>query len=209
MTRSLVSIFAAALLAACGSSDDAVPKPDAGLSVTDLAAGTYAVSAGDAASPSAGKYYAAPDGSRLLVLNDSAQQATSVYRRDAGGAWQGTPTGGTTLDLLHSKAVGSTMVTLAAVSGSYTIRLASGVVAAFSVGADGRIQAGISACKLSGELAQTTLPDTLRLALTTAGCGDLPARADGYLIVDGDYAPAAFRLVTTSSTPVDLWAYAE
>jgi hypothetical protein len=43
----------------------------------------YAVSSGDAASPVEGKYYAAADGSRLLVLNDGGQKAASLYRREA------------------------------------------------------------------------------------------------------------------------------
>jgi len=207
MIRSLLSMTAiAVLLAACGSSDDAAPQ----LNVTELAAGTYAVSAGDAANPTAGKYYAAADGSRLLVLNDGGQQALSVYRRDVNGGWQATPAGATSLELLRSNAIGSNVVTVAAVAGSYTVRLASGAVATFSVGADGRIAAGTSTCKVSGELAKTTLPDALKLTLTTAGCGDLPARSEGYLIVDGDYAPAAFRLVTGGGgVPVDLWAYAD
>jgi hypothetical protein len=45
----------------------------------------------------AGRYYAAADGSRLLVLNNSAQQATALYRRDAGGGWQMTPAATRTL----------------------------------------------------------------------------------------------------------------
>ena len=44
------------LLAACSSNDgDGAPT----VKVTELAAGAYAVSTGDASSPTAGKYYAA------------------------------------------------------------------------------------------------------------------------------------------------------
>jgi hypothetical protein len=212
MNRSL-SILAAAsilLLAACGSNnnDDDAPK----VSVTELAAGTYAVSSGDSANPTAGTYYAAADGTRLLVLNNSTQQAGTVYRREPNGSWQVTPavTAHTTLELLNSSAIPSNVITTGSIARSYTIRLPAGAVAAFSVSAGGDIVAGGTSCKLSGKLTAATLPNALKLSLTTSGCGDLPAQSDGYLVVDKDYAPAAFRLLTYSgSAPVDLWAYAE
>ncbi|QJD92629.1 hypothetical protein HH213_22580 [Duganella dendranthematis] len=211
MNRSLTLLAGAAalLLSACGSSND-VPAPE--VKVTELAAGAYAVSAGDAANPTAGKYYAAADGSRLLVLNNSGQQASALYRRDGNGSWQMTPaaTQNTTLDLLNSSATPSTTVTVSALARSYSVRLSSGATAAFSVSSSGDIVAGSTSCKLSGKLSASTLPNTLKASLSTSGCGDLPAQSDGYLVVDGDYAPAVFRLLTYSgSTLVDLWAYAE
>lgn len=195
------------LLAACGSSDRDAPSID----VTELSAGTHAVSAGDPASPTAGKYYAAADGSRLLVLNDGAQQATSLYRRDGNGDWQSMSAAqGSKVELLASSAAPSNAINAASVAGRYVARLLPGGVAAFSVGADGDIVAGNSACKLSGKLATTTLPNALKLTLATAGCSGLPARADGYLVVDGDYAPAGFHLLAAGdAAPVDLWAYLE
>nr|WP_315251582.1 hypothetical protein [uncultured Duganella sp.] len=211
MNRSLTLFAGAAalLLSACGSNHD-VARPE--VKVTDLAPGVYAVSAGDAANPTAGKYYSAADGSRLLVLNNSAQQASAVYRRDAGGAWQLTPApaADTSLDLLNSNATTSATLNIDAVARGYTVRLASGAAAAFSINAGGDIAAGSSSCKLSGKLSTSSLPNTLKLSLTTSGCGDLPAQSDGYLVADSDYAPAAFRLLTYSGAAlVDLWAYAE
>lgn len=210
MNRSLTILAGAAalLLSACGSSND-VPAPE--VKVTELAAGAYAVSSGDAANPTAGKYYAAADGSRLLVLNNSGQQASALYRRDGNGSWQMTPTAtqNTTLDLLNSSATPYTTVTVSALARSYSVRLSSGA-AAFSVSSSGDIVAGGTTCKLSGKLSASTLPNTLKASLSTSGCADLPAQSDGYLVVDGDYAPAMFRLLTYSgSTLVDLWAYAE
>jgi hypothetical protein len=211
MNRSLPFLAGAAalMLSACNSSND-VPAPE--VKVTELAAGVYAVSAGDAANPTAGKYYAAADGSRLLVLNNSGQQASTLYRRDGNGSWQATPaaTQNTTLDLLNSSAIPSSTVTVGALARSYTVRLSSGAAAAFSVSSGGDIVAGGTSCKLSGKLTAGTLPNTLKASLTASGCGDLTAQSDGYLVVDGDYAPAAFRLLTYSgSALVDLWAYAE
>lgn len=196
------------LLAACSSNNNDGPT----VKVTELAAGSYAVSAGDAANPSAGKYYAAADGSRLLVLNNAAQQATAMYQREAGGHWKATPsaTSDTSLELLNSSAIPSNPLNLAAVVRSYSVRLAAGTVANFSVNANGDIVAGASNCKLSGKLSASTLPQALKLSLSTAGCGELPAQSDGFLVADSDYAPAAFRLLTSGpAAPVDLWAYPE
>jgi hypothetical protein len=208
MNRTLILAATALLLSACGSSNEPA-KP--AVKVTDLAAGMYAVSSGDAANPTAGRYYAAADGSRLLVLNNSAQQATALYRRDAGG-WQMTPaaTQDTALELLNSSSLPSAALNFTAVARSYTVRLASGAAAAFSINANGEIVAGSTRRKLSGKLATSSLPNTLKASLAATSCGDLPAQSDGYLVVDSDYAPAAFRLLTYSgSTPLDLWAYAE
>lgn len=208
-----VAMLLAMTLAACGSKDnDSAAATGPEVKVTELAAGAYAVSAGDVNSPTAGKYYAATDGSRLLVLNNSAQQAAIVYRREAGGNWQMTPAPATanTLDLLNSSAIPSTVPSFASVARSYTVRLSSGAAAALTVGASGDITAGATACKLSGKLSTSALPNVLKASLTASGCGDLPAQSDGYLVADSDYAPAAFRLVMVGGgAPVDLWAYAE
>lgn len=200
------------LLSACGSSNDAAVDTSPTISVTDLAAGAYAVSSGDASSPTAGKYYAAADGSRLLVLNNSSDQASNVYRREGSGKWQVTPavTADTTLTLLNSSAITASTPTVAALARSYTVRLASGAAAAFTISSSGDIVAGSTSCKLTGKLSTGTLPNTLKLSLAAASCGDLPAQSDGVLVVDSDFAPAVFRLVTYSGAAlVDLWAYAE
>jgi hypothetical protein len=205
--RTAVPLAFSLVLSACGGDSNDPPA----VRVTDLKAGTYAVSSGDAGNPTAGKYYAAADGSRLLVLNNGAQQATAIYRRDADSGWQMTPAhGNAALELLNSSQIPSHAVTLAAVANSYLVRLATGAVAAFAVTASGDIVAGNTACKLSGKLATTALPDSLKVSLTTSGCGDLPAQSDGFLVMDTDYSPAAFRLLTSGgSVPVDLWAFSD
>ncbi|MBY0242401.1 MAG: hypothetical protein K2X55_24110 [Burkholderiaceae bacterium] len=135
-----------------------------------------------------------------------------MYQRETDGKWKMTPaaTSDTSLELLNSSAIPSTVLNIAAVARSYTVRLATGGVAAFSVNASGDIVAGITSCKLSGKLTVSALPHTLKLSLGTTGCGDLPAQSEGFLVADGDYSPAAFRLLTSgASAPVDLWAYPE
>ncbi|WP_228892426.1 hypothetical protein [Pseudoduganella aquatica] len=204
----LLPILLPLMLAACSSGGDDAPT----VKVTELPAGVYAVSAGDAASPTAGRYYAAADGSRLLVLNAGTQLASAMYQRETDGKWKMTPaaTSDTALDLLNSSAIPSNVLNAAAIARSYTVRLAAGGVAAFSVNASGDIVAGATSCKLSGKLAASALPQTLKLSLSTAGCGDLPAQSEGFLVADSDYAPAAFRLLTSgAAAPLDLWAYPE
>lgn len=201
------------LLAACGSNDDN-DSGSAGpaVTVTELAPGAYAVATGDAASPASGKYYAAADGSRLLVLDDSAGQAAAMYRRDGNGAWQAAPgaTAATSVELLNSNAIAAATLTVAPFAGNYAVRLADRSVALFAVSAGGDIVAGDSACKLTGKAAPAALPNALKLTLATAGCAGLPARSDGYLVADADHAPAAFRLMAPGTpAPVDLWAYRE
>lgn len=223
---------AALLLAACGgggSSSGFLPvtstpvsttPPSTGttaapkVSVDDLAAGNYVVSTGDAGAPTVGKYYAAADGSRLLVFGDSDDRARQTYRRDAGGAWVGVPASDkdVTVTLLQSNAVVAAGVDIAALAGRYRTQTTAGVVADFSVTADGAIVAGSSACKLSGKLSAGVLPNTLKLSLAagTEACAGLPATASGVLAFDTDYAPAKFRLLADNGAQsVDLWAYQE
>jgi len=196
------------LLSACGGSHDDAPA----ISVTDLPAGAYAVGTGDAADPVAGKYYAAADGSRLLVLDNGGQQASAIYRRDGSASWQRTPavTADTALELADSRPIAAGPLNPTAIAGSYVVRLANGSVAAFSIDSKGAIAAGSPACRLSGTVAVSPLPNALALNLATAGCGDLPAQSQGYLVADADHAPASFRLLTFgASAPLDLWAYPE
>lgn len=199
----------ALLLSACGSQPDTAQVQ---IKVSDLSAGVYAVSSGDAASPVEGKYYAAADGSRLLVLNDGGQKAASLYRREGNGAWRMTPApaSDTSLELASSNAISASVASISSLARSYTLRLANGEVASFSINSNGDIVAGSSSCKLTGKLSSSTLPNTLKASLSSNACGDLPAQSDGYLVLDGDYAPASFRLLTSAGNSLlDLWAYAE
>lgn len=206
-THTIIAGLSALLLGACGShdSDDTAPA----IRATELATGTYAISAGDAAAPSTGKYYAAADGSRLVVLNNDQDKAVSIYRRDGNGPWRASPAS-TSLELLNNNPVTVRTISTSAIVGNYAIRLAGGAVATFSVDGTGHVVPGATACKVSGKLAASPFQPALTLALSTSGCGDLPAESNGYLLADGDYAPAAFRLLTyTDKGVLDLWAYSD
>lgn len=197
------------LLGGCSSSDD-TPL----VSISELGAGVYTVSTGDAESPVTGRYYAGADGRRLLVLSGSDDVATRHYRRtDALSAWVAlpAPSADVSVTLLRSDAVSSATVPVASMAGSYVLQVASGVVASFKVSAEGQIVAGSSGCKLTGKLGASSLPNTLAFTLSASDCGTLPATSTGVLAVDTDYAPAAFRLMGDDgkTTVLDLWAYRE
>ncbi len=211
---------AALLLTACGGGGNgtailpvtppAAIKPT--VTVDDLAAGSYVVSTGDANAPTVGKYYAAADGSRLLVIGDSDDHAKQSYRRDAGGAWVGVPAADkdVRVSLIQSNAQADAGASIAKIVGHYRVQAAAGVTADFNVDVDGAIVAGSSACKLSGKLSAGTLPNTLKLSLATSGCGSLPASSSGVIALDSDYAPASFRMLADDGAQLlDLWAYAE
>jgi hypothetical protein len=215
-TSGVLALSAVVLaLSACGGGsdgDDAAAPPQPKVAVDDLSTGSYVVSLGDENAPTVGKYYAAADGSRLLVVADGSDQSRQLYRRAAREAWVAVPASDmdVSVTLLRSDAVTADTPAVASMAGSYVTLVAAGVAASFTVNAAGDIVAGASACKLSGKLSANALPNTLKLSLTTAGCGTLPASSSGVATVDGDYAPAKFRMVADSGTQVaDLWAFAE
>ncbi|MFT3800501.1 MAG: hypothetical protein QM766_04710 [Burkholderiaceae bacterium] len=205
-------LSAALVLTACGGGghhDDS-----AAVAVDDLAEGRYVVSVGDESSPTVGKYYAAADGSRLLVLADGDDRATQIYRRAAGDdSWQAVPAPGAvrTVTLLHSSALPKpAAIDATSLAGGYVTRLADGEVARFSIRGDGSIVAGDSVCRLSGQLSRSSLPGALQLVLSAAGCAGLPASSRGTLVPDDDYRPARFRLIADDDRrPLDIWGHAE
>ena len=216
MNRLLLCVGAAAaalVLAACGSDDDTPAAPASPtVTVDDATTGAYVVSTGTADALTVGKYYAAADGSRLLVLQGAGDRVSQLYRRaSAGAAWIPVPaaSAATTVTLATRAAVAVTSPTAAALAGKYRVAIDGGH-ADFTLGADGVLTAGSATCKLSGTTTAGTLPGTLKLTLATSGCGALPASATGVLVADPDFAPAAFRLVADNGkVPVDLWAYAD
>lgn len=198
--------LAVLVLAGCGDDDDAHT-----VSVSDLPVGAYVVSVGDSSAPTVGKYYSASDGSRLLGAHNSDEQADKLYRRSAGSDWKAVPNADQdiTVTLLGSATLPAVKVAAASLAGSYEAQVTAGVVAQFTVEADGDILAGASACKISGKLSSGVLPNTLALNLNTAACGSAPTSARGVLAVDSDFSPAVFRLLADDGRKLlDLLAYA-
>ena len=214
----LLVVAAAALsLSGCGGNgDDSTPAANAStpakVAVEDLPSGSYVVSVGDVDAPTVGKYYAGPDGSRLLVLADGSDKASQLYRRAPAGEWVAVPAsmGDVSVKLLRSNAAPARTPAVSALAGRYVVLVEKGMPATFDIGAAGDITAGASACKLSGKFAQNASTGTLKVDLVAVGCGSLPAASTGIATTDDDYAPSRFRLVTDSGAQlVDLWAFAE
>lgn len=203
---------AAVVLTACGGGSNGNSASSSQVAVENLASGSYVVAVGSESAPTIGKYYAAADGSRLLVLADSSDRASQLYRKTGTAEWLAVPaaTGPVTVTLLRSTAQSSNSATLASLAGRYAAQVASGMAASFTLDANGNITAGTSSCKLSGTLAAGTLPNTFKLSLNTSGCGTLPATSTGVATLDADYTPAKFRMVADNGTQLlDLWAYAD
>ncbi len=225
--RVLATCIAVASLAACGGNNGsgmaffppssatppAATQPDQpGVSVEELPSGSYIVSLGDENAPTVGKYYAAEDGSRLLVVADDADHAIQLYRRAAGQAWVSVPAAatGVSVKLLRHDTTPATVPAMSSLAGSYIAQVAADATTRFTVSGNGEIAPGASACKLAGKFTPDTLPGTMKIDFTAINCGALPRAGAGVVTFDRDYAPASFRLVTDNgSQPVELWAFSE
>lgn len=207
----LLVLPALLLLSACNDDSDSGSSSPA-LTVEELPAGVYTISTGDMNAPTVGKYYADDSGNRLLVLNDSSDHASQVYQQQSSNPWEATPapTMDTSVTLLRHDPTPTASITVDSLAGTYITQAASGITASFTISSTGAISANATDCKLSGQLSAGTMPNTLQLSLDTAACGSLPASSTGFLLVDQDYAPATFRLLSTANQQIiDLWAYAE
>ena len=92
MRKLPVSLAAAVLLAVTGCGGGGNNKSGPNVSAPELAAGAYSVSVGTTDNLTVGKYYADGNGGRLLVLNDDADRAAALYRRQtSGGQWVAVP----------------------------------------------------------------------------------------------------------------------
>lgn len=132
----------------------------------------------------------------ILVGPNDGQGAQALYRLDGGTIRRapGEVAGPVTLNQASSMKLRTSAVTLAQLAGNYTIRF-GGDGADFRLDADGKLTAAGGACQLSGTLrTDSSVPGTLPLTLTIAGC-TLAGSYDGYAIRSLDYQPAAFRLV--------------
>jgi hypothetical protein len=223
MNRKLATVAALAAvlaLAACGGGSSnggggggsGAPAPSSPkVTVQDLAPGSYIVSVGDANAPTVGKYYAGPDGSRLLALANKDDRLDKLFKRDPGASsWSVVPAveQDLQLSLLRSDPLVAQGADPATLAGSYATALSDGAPARFAIAAGGAITALDTACKLSGQLSAGMLPSTLKLSLGASGCAGLPATSSGVLVIDSDYAPARFRLIADDGAKaLDLWAY--
>lgn len=202
----------ALVLTACGGGGSSSSDGPAVNVPTLLSAGVYSVSVASGDSVAAGKYYLAADGQALVVLNDGGEKAATVYSREAGSnkKWVASPAvaNDTAVSFATTTAQVSAALALPDVAGNYSVLLSDQSQAVFTVDANGKIAAGSSSCKITGQLVKASIAQALAVKLATAGCAGLPASITGYALQDGDYAPAKLRIVNAdSSALVDIWAF--
>jgi hypothetical protein len=214
-----LSLCFALVLAACSgshndsSADTSTTSTDDGTSSVStssasLESGTYTVDLGDESSPSVAQYFAASDGTRLLIINDSSDAASVVYKATASGVWTRVPASGNSISttFLSTQSLSLSTFTLSDVAGSYATRV-DGSTVSFTLASDGTITAGSSSCKITGSMGDTMVQGVRKLTLVTSGCSTLPSTATGVAILDGNYAPIKLRFVADNgSTLIDLWA---
>lgn len=201
-------LAAALLLSACGGNESPGPKID----IASQPAGLYTVSLGDAGQPQVGLLLASADGSSLIALKNDGDVVTQLYQRSGNAAWTATPapTGDVKLAFLRTDVRPSAALNLAGAAGAYASRLTHGVVARFSVSAEGAVTPLAGGCRISGQLASSPLPNTLTANLQTSGCAGWPATVQGVWVQDSDDAPARYRLLAPNAGAVlDLWVFAD
>lgn len=199
----------ASLLAGCLGDGDS--GAGAKVNVDELTTGAYAVSIGNIDAPTVGTYYAGADGSRLLVVNNSDDKAAGLYRRGAAGkAWVAVPAVAADISVTLLNSIALPINVVPDLTGSYVVQIDADTIAKFSI-VNGIVNAGDTSCKLSGQVSDSALPNTLKLSLMAANCGGtLPAASAGVIAIDSDYAPARFRMLADDGEViVDLWAYTE
>ncbi|QIL78722.1 hypothetical protein G7047_01375 [Diaphorobacter sp. HDW4A] len=208
----LASLMMAAGLTACGGGSSSSNAPT--LAVPAMSgAGVYAVSVTRGDELLAGKYYSAADGQALVVLNGNNEKAASIYSRESGEKKAWMASGGiasdTAIVFASTTVLNSAAMALGEVAGTYVLLLADQSRAMFTVDASGKVSAGSSSCKISGQFAKASVAQAVKIQLATTGCSGLPVSINGYALQDSDYAPAVLRLVNADSNPsVDLWAFA-
>lgn len=219
------ALGAAGLLAACGGSDGDDPQK---LQVPELQASNAAANLRVAVDDGVGgvlpgRYLAADNGQRLLLLTDAQGRMTSLLVRDSRqSAWQvraGTAPKGavvfsTTTD--DTAAAGQVLalgdVAVQAHPHGYAMRGAQGQEVVWTVDAQGVLSAPEgAACPITGQVSASGMPQALQLQLEDrkACLGGAP-QWRGWLLRDADDAPAAFRMVSAdgSSPAVDQWVFA-
>ena len=95
--------------------------------------------------------------------------------------------------------------------GNYQLISSSGEIANFSILLDGVLEptpGEAGDCKLQGVVSATTLPNMLKMQVSTKFCTAMGPDFGGVLVLDSDQKPAAYRMLSTDSENVrDYWIY--
>lgn len=207
--RSLAVLAFLCALAACDRNDDAPALPK--IEMPALSAGAHALRlAGDPAGAS-GTAWVADDGKAFVQLAPESDAASSVLytRSGSSAAWQRVPAA--TAPMMLAALLDDAQVSppLAVPAGAYD-SLVGAQRAVYTVGEDGRVTAGDSACKLSGQLdPAASLGGARPITLSFTGCAAANGSYRGVAYADPDAKNARFRAVLHDGSKIaDFYSYA-
>ncbi|RPE31624.1 hypothetical protein EC846_1091 [Acinetobacter sp. BIGb0102] len=178
--------------------------------VPALAVGTYSVSIEtDQELPTVGKYYSGTDGTKLVVLNDEQDRAQIVMHYDvATKTWHSNQSDkNLKLEFAHYEKIADQKLSLNELVGSYTLSLADGSSIPVEVKAQGQMISLDQNCSFTAKISESSLANTASFQFTENKCAALKNNEKGYVVVDQDLEPAAFRLLSDTVDSKDLWAF--
>jgi len=212
MQRCLWILVLGLALSACHDGNNArqeqpAEKPEP---VPALAVGTYSVSIEtDQELPIVGKYYSGADGSKLVVLNDEQDRAQIVMHYDISTkTWHSNQSDkNLKLEFSHYEKIADQKLSLNELVGSYTLSLADGSSIPVEVKAQGQMISLDQNCSFTAKISESALANTANYQFTENKCAALKHNEKGYVVVDQDLEPAAFRLLSDTVDSKDLWAF--
>ncbi|KHF77667.1 hypothetical protein PJ15_0722 [Acinetobacter sp. neg1] len=178
--------------------------------VPALAVGTYSVSIEtDQELPTVGKYYSGTDGTKLVVLNDEQDRAQIVMHYDvATKTWYSNQSDkNLKLEFAHYEKIADQKLSLNELVGSYTLSLADGSSIPVEVKAQGQMISLDQNCSFTAKISENSLANAASYQFTENKCAALKNNEKGYVVVDPDLEPAAFRLLSDTVDSKDLWAF--
>ena len=215
MKRYLVVLLLSLGLTACNDSNENQDQKDTSSKVEfapNLEPGTYTVSIEtDQELPMAGKYYSGTDGNKLLVINNEQERASIIITYDAQNqTWHSNQTNKTaSIKFDHVEKIADQKLDIALLNGSYTLSLASDVTIPLEINAQGQMVSQDANCAFTGIISANQMANTASYQLQENKCDAMKNNTKGYLVVDEDFVPASFRLVSDMSDSQDVWAFSE
>lgn len=213
MQRNLWILLLGVALTACHDDHTDQPEPVAGKPepVPALTTGTYAVSVETGQElPTVGKYYSGADGSKLVVLNDEQDRAQRVIHYDAATrTWHSSNQSGQPpkLEFASQEKIADRQLGLNELAGSYSLSLADGRTIPVEIKGQGQINSLDQNCRFSGKISESPMANTATYQFTENSCAALKNNVKGYVVIDEDLEPAAFRLLSDTVNAQDIWAF--
>lgn len=202
-------------LTACNDNDDhsqthpIVEKP---ILAPSLDVGTYTVSMESGQDlPIVGKYYAAPSGEKLLILNDEQDRAKIVMHYDVQSkSWQSNQADQNfKVQFSGYEKIADQKLNLSQLTGMYDLSFIDGSTVPVEINAQGQIISKDPNCMFTAKVSESTMANTATYQFTNNQCNALKNNTKGYIVLDEELEPAHFRLVSDANASQDIWAFAQ